>query len=67
MSYQTLLLHEEGRILKVTINRPEARNAINGVLTTELIDVFNRVGQQKQYRMVILQGQNGFFLYGYGF
>ena len=38
--YQTILFSRRGRILEVTLNRPDKLNATDGVLHTELARVF---------------------------
>ena len=39
MSYNTLLVEQRDRVLLVTLNRPEALNALNSQLLSELLDV----------------------------
>ena len=39
MSYDTLLVEQRDRVLLVTLNRPEALNALNSQLLSELLDV----------------------------
>ena len=42
--YQTLKTELSDRILTVTLNRPEAMNALNSRMGVELIDVWKRLG-----------------------
>ena len=43
-SYETLLVEQQDTVLTITLNRPETLNAVNGVMSGELEDVFGRVG-----------------------
>ena len=38
-SYETLLIEQIGRVVRVTLNRPERRNAISLTVRSELIDI----------------------------
>lgn len=56
MSYETLLVERSGAVARVTINRPEKLNALNGKLLGELEDCFRAVGDESEVRVVILTG-----------
>ena len=43
MSYETLLVERADGIVTVTMNRPERKNAANGVMWDELLAVFREV------------------------
>ena len=46
--YQYVLYEIEGEVAKITMNRPDQRNAINRELAEELLDAFTRVeGREK--------------------
>ena len=38
MAYETILVETHGRVLLVTLNRPQALNALNTQIAAELID-----------------------------
>jgi enoyl-CoA hydratase len=57
MTFQTLLLEENGPILIVTINRPEALNALNKNVFDELEAVFrDELTQRSHIRGVVITG-----------
>lgn len=58
MSYQTLLVEIERGVAKVTLNRPEVRNAFNEIVIAELTRVFHELGLNPTVRLVVL-GANG--------
>ena len=40
MSYETLIVEQRGAVTLITLNRPQALNALNSTVLTELIDAF---------------------------
>ena len=40
MSYETILVEQRGAVTLVTLNRPQALNALNSQVLAELIDAF---------------------------
>lgn len=53
----TILLQEEaGGIATLTLNRPDAMNAISNALATELLDRLDAISQRRDIRSVILRG-----------
>ena len=65
--YQFLLYEEldEGRIVRIMLNRPEARNAQNRGLLVELNDAFLRAEADDEVRVVILGGMGPMFSAGH--
>ncbi|MDJ0837617.1 MAG: enoyl-CoA hydratase-related protein [Acidobacteriota bacterium] len=61
---QTLLTRFEHGILHVTLNRPRVRNAMNGVMVEELIQVFTTAGESGEVRAMVLHGAQGNFCAG---
>lgn len=59
-----LLVRRAGAILHLTINRPEARNAMNGELLEQLIVAFETVAACGEVRAVVLRGAGGNFCAG---
>ncbi len=56
MTYKTLLYEKADGIAKVTLNRPEALNALNSTVYTELYDVFEAIENDADARVVVLTG-----------
>lgn len=50
--------------LKIRLNRPEARNALSGVMIRELISAFEAVRDDRGVRGISLRGNGGFFCAG---
>lgn len=61
---ETLLLHEDGFALHVTLNRPESRNAMSLQMTQDLRAVFTAIENSEDIRVVVLRGANGHFCAG---
>lgn len=61
---ETLLLREDGFALHVTLNRPEARNAMSLQMTQELRAVFSAIENSDSIRAVVLRGAGGHFCAG---
>jgi enoyl-CoA hydratase len=53
---ETIILEEEGPIGIVTLNRPEALNALNRQVFSDLISVFTRIEKAVMPKVVILTG-----------
>lgn len=64
MAYRTLELHREGGIGWLTLNRPEALNALDPILVTELRDVLARLPEDHETRVVVLRGAGRAFCAG---
>ena len=64
MGYQTLLLDRDGAVATVTLNRPEARNALDLVMRRELVTVLDDIEADAASRVVILTGAAGHFCAG---
>jgi enoyl-CoA hydratase len=62
--YGALLIERTGRLLTVTINRPEARNAINKQLHDELGRIFFDIDADSEVDIAILTGGSGAFCAG---
>ena len=56
MSYETLLVDVRDGVGTLTLNRPEARNALNQALIRELGDALARLEADGEARVVILRG-----------
>ena len=64
MPHATLIVEQDGPVLKVTMNRPEARNTLSGQMVGELIEVFERAREDDSVRVVVLAGAGGAFCAG---
>jgi isohexenylglutaconyl-CoA hydratase len=64
MSHETLIVARDGPILKVTLNRPEARNALSPTMVRELAEVLREAGDDAGVRVVVLMGAGGTFCAG---
>ena len=55
---------DEGRVVTVTLNRPEKRNALNQRLVSELLGVIQGLSNDESVRVVILTGAGNVFSAG---
>lgn len=62
--YKALQIAQDGKILSVTINRPEAKNAINAQLHDEFSRIFNDIDNDDSVDVVVLSGSGGAFCAG---
>ncbi|HJM49050.1 MAG TPA: enoyl-CoA hydratase-related protein [Alphaproteobacteria bacterium] len=61
---QTIALEREGRILRLTLNRPEVRNAMNRQMVAELDAVITALADERDLSVVVLRGAGGHFCAG---
>lgn len=61
---ETLLVDRRDGVVTVTLNRPEKRNAINGRMWRELIEVFDEVADNADDRVLVLTGAGDGFCSG---
>jgi 2-(1,2-epoxy-1,2-dihydrophenyl)acetyl-CoA isomerase len=54
--FQHLLVHQEGGVLTITMNRPEVLNAFNDVMLEELGEAMDAVAGDETVRCVVLTG-----------
>ena len=59
-----LLLQHDGPFLHVTLNRPEARNALSLGMASELMSVFDAIRDDESIRALIIRGAGGHFCAG---
>lgn len=64
MSYKTLIVKKEGAVDWVTLNRPDALNAMNPELVDELQDYFGKLYTDHSVRIVVLKGAGRAFCAG---
>lgn len=62
--YETLDVHADGGVLHVTLNRPQARNAMTMAMVRELRTVLAEARQSGDVRVLVLRGAGGHFCAG---
>ena len=64
MSYETILVEKRGAVRLVTLNRPQALNALNSTVLEELIDAFAAYDSDPEQRCLVLTGSEKAFAAG---
>ncbi len=64
MSYETILVEAKGAVTLVTLNRPQALNALNTTVLKELIDAFAAYDADPTQRCLVLTGSEKAFAAG---
>jgi isohexenylglutaconyl-CoA hydratase len=68
MSFDTLLLAQQGPVLHITLNRPELRNAMSLLMVAELqqalAEAEGSAGSEQAVRVLLLRGAGGHFCAG---
>ena len=64
MGYATLLVERTGGIATITMNRPEARNALDLTMRREVLGALDEIEADPTSRVVILTGAGGHFCSG---
>jgi enoyl-CoA hydratase len=64
MSYQTILVSEEKPLGIITLNRPEALNALNGTMRADLVDALASFENNESVRCIIITGSDRAFCAG---
>tara|TARA_B110000444_G_C18791225_1_gene572557 strand:- start:118 stop:912 length:795 start_codon:yes stop_codon:yes gene_type:complete len=62
--YEALKITKEDRILTITINRPEVKNALNAQLHGEFFKIFHEIDNDEEIDIIILTGAGGAFCAG---
>ena len=63
--YETLLIEQHDRVARITLNRPEVRNAISSVLQAELVDAVERCAADATVHCIVVRGAGPSFCSGY--
>jgi 2-(1,2-epoxy-1,2-dihydrophenyl)acetyl-CoA isomerase len=63
-AYETLIVRRDNGVVRVVLNRPEKKNAINGTMFSELRTVFDEIGASREDRVLVLSGAGGDFCSG---
>jgi enoyl-CoA hydratase/carnithine racemase len=64
MSFETLETEREGALLRVWLNRPERRNALNPTALAEIAQLFGALQSEFETRVVVLGGRGPSFSSG---
>src|SRR4029450_13189902 len=64
MSYETILVEKKGAVNLVTLNRPQALNALNSTVLKELIEAFAAYDADPEQRCLVLTGSEKAFAAG---
>src|SRR5918993_3883198 len=64
MRYQFLLTQRDGPIERITLNRPDVRNAFNEVVIAELTEWAAAIAEDVTVRVVVLSGAGTVFCAG---
>jgi enoyl-CoA hydratase/carnithine racemase len=64
-TYEHILFENEGEIARITMNRPDKRNALSLAHMQELIDCLKAVGESREARTVVLAGNGPAFCAGH--
>ncbi|MGB2626612.1 MAG: enoyl-CoA hydratase-related protein [Candidatus Acidiferrum sp.] len=63
MSFETLLLETSGTVAKITLNRPDKRNAISAQMISEILGVLDEI-EKTRARVVMITGTGKAFCAG---
>src|SRR3569833_2381653 len=64
MSYETILVEQRGAVTLITLNRPQALNALNSQVLKDLIDAFAAYDADPRQRCLVLTGSEKAFAAG---
>ena len=64
MSYETILVEHKGAVTLITLNRPQALNALNSQVLADLTDAFAKFDADDSQRCVVLTGSEKAFAAG---
>lgn len=62
--YKTLLFEQEGRIATLTLNRPDAMNAMDETMMEELAELLEDLKENKSIQVLIIKGEGRAFSAG---
>ncbi|MBE0480999.1 MAG: enoyl-CoA hydratase/isomerase family protein [Dehalococcoidia bacterium] len=64
MAYKTVIYEKEGGVAVLTLNRPEVKNAFDGVMQAEMDSVLDEVAKNREVRALIITGAGKAFCTG---
>jgi enoyl-CoA hydratase/carnithine racemase len=59
-----ILVEQNNRVLSITLNRPERKNALSLAMYSALADIIHSANQQIDIRVIVLKGHKEFFTSG---
>lgn len=62
--YETIDIKKEKVVATIWLNRPDIRNAFNGIMIEELTNAFEELGTDSSVRLIILRGRGKAFCAG---
>lgn len=65
MQYRDIVVDVDGSVARVTLNRPEKRNALSLNLMEELIDSLKELARSREAKVVVLRGKGSAFSAGH--
>ena len=63
-TFETIKLTRDAGVVRLTLNRPEKKNAINATMWSELERVFDEVSRRRADRVLVVGGAGGAFCSG---
>jgi methylglutaconyl-CoA hydratase len=63
-NYETIEIIKENVVATIWLNRPDIRNAFNGIMIEELTSAFELLGKDDRVRLIILRGRGKAFCAG---
>jgi len=64
MGYSAIMFSIENGIARISLNRPDARNALNAELVAELTDAIGRIAASTEVKAVVITGEGQTFCSG---
>src|SRR5689334_20681587 len=64
MAYANITLARDGAVARLTLNRPDRRNALTHAMMLELEDAFAAIRDDQSCRVLVLRGAGGHFCTG---
>jgi enoyl-CoA hydratase/carnithine racemase len=61
---ETILVDRDGGVVTITLNRPERKNAGNGVMWREMLETLDQVARDPEARALVVTGAGGAFCSG---
>lgn len=56
MTYEAIILEREGHVATIRLNRPDKHNAINSVMSREMIEALDAIEADDDVRVIVLTG-----------
>ena len=64
-TYEHILVEADGPIARITMNRPDKRNALSLTHMQELTECFKAIGEAREVQVVVLAGKGPAFCAGH--